>query len=224
MRLLVPLIFGLVGAGILASLGTWQVQRLGQKQAYLARIEAQLAEAPVALPATPDPAVDQFRAVRVQATITGVPIRVLTSRKNYGPGYRLIAPATEDDRAFLVDLGFVQDGRFAGLEPLPSQIAVDGNLMWPDETDSFTPPPDTGQGLWFARDIAAMSAALDTSPTLIVARKTTPAVKDVSPMPVTTDGIPNDHLEYAITWFLLCAAWLGMTAYWLWRIRRRDTI
>ena len=29
-------------------------------------------------------------------------------------------------------------------------------------------------------------------------------------MPVTTAGIPNDHLGYAITWFLLAAVWLAM--------------
>ena len=34
-------------------------------------------------------------------------------------------------------------------------------------------------------------------------------------------NIPNDHLEYAITWFGLAAVWAVMTGYLLWRIKRR---
>ncbi len=32
---------------------------------------------------------------------------------------------------------------------------------------------------------------------------------------------PNNHREYAVTWFSLAAVWVGMTLYLLWRIRRR---
>ena len=44
---------------------------------------------------------------------------------------------------------------------------------------------------------------------------------EIEPMPVDSSGIPNDHMNYAITWFSLAAVWLGMTAYLLWRIRQR---
>ena len=37
--------------------------------------------------------------------------------------------------------------------------------------------------------------------------------------PVTVN-LPNDHLQYAITWFSLAAVWSLMTILWLWRIRR----
>jgi surfeit locus 1 family protein len=43
-------------------------------------------------------------------------------------------------------------------------------------------------------------------------------------MPVTTEGIPNDHLEYAMTWFLFAITWVVMTGFALWRIRRRNQI
>jgi surfeit locus 1 family protein len=35
---------------------------------------------------------------------------------------------------------------------------------------------------------------------------------------VDTARIPNDHLQYAITWFSLAAIWLGMSLFFL---RRR---
>jgi len=70
--------------------------------------------------------------------------------------------------------------------------------------------------------VAALADHLDTEPVLVIARTVTPAVAAVTPLPVTTEGIPNDHLNYAVTWFLLALVWLGMTLFLLWRIRHRS--
>ncbi len=72
--------------------------------------------------------------------------------------------------------------------------------------------------IWFARDIAELAAQLHTEPVLIIARSDTG--DGIEPLPVDTAAIPNDHLQYAITWFSLAAVWLGMTAFLLWRIKR----
>lgn len=218
-RMIVPLLIGLIGGAILISLGIWQVNRLAWKEAILARIEARIADAPVALPATPDPEADRYLPVTATGRFTGEHLDVLVSRKQIGPGIRVIEVfETQDNRRILIDRGFLPDD--ARSAPRTSGPAtVEGNLHWPEETDSFTPPPDPKTGLWFARDVAAMAQALNTEPTLIVARKPTGGA--IEPMPVDTSGIPNDHMNYAITWFSLAAVWLGMTAYLLWRIRQR---
>ncbi len=67
-----------------------------------------------------------------------------------------------------------------------------------------------------------MAAALETEPVLLVAREVAGDAQGIVPVPVTTEGIPNNHREYAITWFSLAAVWAGMTLYLLWRIRRRS--
>ena len=218
-RMIVPLLIGLVGAAILLSLGFWQVQRLALKQDVLADIAARIGDAPVALPETPDPVADRYLPVAVDGRFTGEHLDVLVSRKQIGPGLRVVEVfETTSGRRIMVDRGFVpQDARNDPRVSLPA--VVEGNLHWPDEVDGFTPPPDPATGLWFARDVTAMAAALDTEATLIVARRPTGGA--IEPMPVDTSGIPNDHLSYAITWFSLAAVWLGMTAYLLWRIRQR---
>jgi surfeit locus 1 family protein len=101
----------------------------------------------------------------------------------------------------------------------PHEARVEGNLHWPQDTNAFTPPPDEKSGLWFARDVPAMAAALNTEPTLIVA--SAPTGEGIAPVPVDTSGIPNDHWGYAIQWFLLAVTWAGMTLFLLWRIRTR---
>lgn len=218
-RMIFPLVIGLVGGGILISLGIWQVQRLAWKEAVLAEIAARITDAPVALPADPDPEADRYLPVVAEGRFTGEHLDVLVSRKQIGPGVRVVEVfETGEGRRVLVDRGFVpQDARGAARMSGPAR--VEGNLHWPEETDGFTPPPDGQTGLWFARDVAAMAAALDAEPTFIVARR--PTGGGIEPMPVDTSGIPNDHMNYAITWFSLAAVWLGMTAYLLWRIRQR---
>jgi len=220
-RLIFPLAVGLSGVVLLVGLGLWQLQRLAWKEGVLAAIEARLVAPPVALPPAPDPARDAWLAVAVAGRFTGEDLDVLTGLKRTGPGFRVIAAFATAGRRILVDRGFVAEA--ARTEPRPAGAAeVTGNLHWPDETDRFTPPPDARRGIWFARDVAAMAAALGTEPVLVVQRAGTGAAASFGrPLPVDTAAIPNDHFGYAVTWFLLAAVWAGMTAYLVWRITPR---
>ena len=220
-RYLIPLIFGLGGFAALASLGAWQLQRLEWKEAILADIEARIAAAPVAVPAAPEPKADRYLPVTATGDLVGTSLRVLVSTKERGAGYRLVTPLVlEDGRCVMVDEGFV--GLDENTAPgAASGVTVSGNLHWPEEVDSWTPEPDLSQGLFYARDVTAMASALGTEPVLIVARTVTGTDPRATPMPVTSIGIPNNHLGYAVQWFGLALVWLGMTAFLLWRIRKR---
>jgi surfeit locus 1 family protein len=221
-RLAVPLIIGLAGAGVLIALGLWQVQRLAWKEAVLAEIDARIGADAVAVPATPDPVSDRFLPVRAEGRFTGEGLEVLVSQKQVGAGYRMVAVLeTGAGRRLLVDRGFLREAQRASTPRATGDATVTGNLHWPDEVDGFTPDPDRARGMWFARDLPAMAAELRTEPVLIVARTVDPADPAVVPLPLDSSGIPNDHLEYAVTWFSLAAVWLGMTALLLWRISRR---
>ena len=110
----------------------------------------------------------------------------------------------------LVDLGFI------GLETdydidLISDVSLVGNLHWPDEVDSFTPEPDLENNIWFARDVERVASALQTEPILIILKDSTFKDKNINPMPIDTTHIPNDHLQYAITWFSLAIIWALMS-------------
>ena len=216
-RMIGPVLFGVIGAAILIGLGVWQIARLGQKEAMLAEINAMIVAAPVELPAQPDVAVDRYRPVTATGRFTGEFVEVLSGVKDEGPGALVIAVFETAGRRVLVDRGFRFEAA-RGQALTATDAVIVGNLQWPRETDSFTPPPDAKTGLWFARDVGAMAAALHTEPTLIVARE--PTGDAIAPVPVDTSSIPNDHWQYALTWFSLAAVWLGMTAGWLWRITR----
>lgn len=219
LRLIVPILFGVVGCAVLVSLGIWQVQRMHWKAGVLAEIDAMIHDAPIPLMAAPDPLVDKFRPVEVEGRFTGDYLEVLFGIKGASPGVLVIeAFDTADGRRILVERGFVEDE--VRLVPrLPQEARIVGNLHWPQDATSSTPPPDEKTGLWFARDVAAMAAKLSAEPTFIVARE--PTGDGITPVPVDSSTIPNDHWGYAITWFSLAVVWAVMTAALVWRIRQR---
>ena len=218
-RVVFVILIGLGGAAILVSLGVWQVQRLAWKQGVIADIEARIGADPVELPDTPDPARDAYLPVIVSGQFSADFIKVLVSQKDVGAGYRIISAMDQPAGAIMVDRGFVpqnaaQDIDFTG-DVAPEKII--GNLQWPEETDGFTPAPDIADNIWFARDVDAMAAALGARPVLVVQRETNAPRSALQPLPVDTARIPNDHLQYAITWFSLAAIWLAMTFYFVQR-------
>jgi len=147
-------------------------------------------------------------------------IRILVSQKIQGPGYRIIAPFEIGGRVILLDRGIISTR--AEIPPAPEgRLDVLGNLHWPDDRNSSTPDNDIDGNFWFARDIAQMADVLGTEPILMIAREVSEVDSAITPFPVDSSSIPNDHLQYVITWFSLAFIWLGMTGYLLWRIRQR---
>jgi len=214
-----PLILGVAGVAILLSLGFWQLRRMEWKEAILAEIAAGIAAPPVALPSEPDPSM-KYLPVEVEGRTTGQEILVLSGTREQGGGYQVISGfQTADGRRIMVDRGFIpQDDRRAARPA--TDLTVLGNLHWPSEKGSATPEPNLTEGIWFARDVPAMAAQLGTEPVLVVASAVAGDPQGIEPIPVGITGIPNSHLEYAVTWFLLAATWAGMTAYLISRIRR----
>lgn len=220
-KYILPLIFGIVGTLILCSLGFWQLDRLDEKTEELAKIDATILADPVSVPEVPNENRDQYLPVKAAGTVGPREITVLASVQKIGAGYRIISEFTlENGRRILLDRGFVAIPAKDAPRPVV-KAEITGNLLWPDEMQSSTPPPDLDAGVWFGRDIPAMAEALDTEPVLLVQRSSTEPNLVTTPFPVDSSGIPNRHLEYVLTWFGLAIVWFGMTAFFLWRIRQR---
>src|SRR6056297_1509135 len=90
-RLILPLLFGILGTAVLVSLGAWQMQRLAWKEGVLSEIDARIGAAPIALPEGPDPVADRYLPVVLAGRTTGEALYALVSTKDLGAGYRLIS-------------------------------------------------------------------------------------------------------------------------------------
>ena len=222
-KIIFPLLLGISGVAVLIYLGAWQLQRLQWKEDILTDIDARLSAAPQSLSASVSVANDNYKPVIVSGTPTGEELHVLVSGTAAGTGYRVISAFdTVTGRRVLVDLGLLA---LEDKQKPPSQKATQivGNLIWPDDLNASTPEPDLPKNIWFARDVIAMSKALDTQPLMVVARTSTTADPRLTALPVDTVNIKNDHREYAITWFLLAAVWAAMTWFLIHRtLRQKD--
>jgi surfeit locus 1 family protein len=208
----------------LLGLGVWQVQRLAWKTDILAQIERKILAPAIDIPAEVTAASHDLLPVRGTGSYIGEEtVRVLVSQKIYGAGYRLInAFELRDGRKIMVDRGFISVR--AALPAVPKGTGqVTGNLQWPQEIDSFTPDNDLAANIWFARDVAKLSEHLQTEPILLVLRNSSFADDLARPLPKMSANIPNDHLNYALTWFSLALIWLGMSGYFLYRSRNSKT-
>lgn len=213
-------VFSIAGTAVLGWLGNWQLDRLAWKQTVLEQIDQRIAAPAVPVPLTPVPSADTYLPVFAEGRFGQEYIRVLVSQKRIGAGYRVISAFKTEGRRILVDRGFIDLSNSSDIQA-DQAVVVQGNLHWPDEVDGFTPAPDLEKNIWFARDVRALSEALQTQPILIVASQISPPDQNIKPLEIDSSAIPNDHLQYAVTWFSLAAIWIMMSAAFLWRSRKK---
>jgi len=235
--LLVP---ALLAFSFLIGLGVWQIQRKAWKEGLIAALTARLAVPSEALPpakAWPqlDRARDEYRRVEFTATFDNThEALVFASATAFrpdvsGPGYWVFAPARlADGSVVMVNRGFVPDGRQDPKSRPDRQIAgpvdISGAMRWPDTRHWFTPNDDAAHNLWFARDPVAIAAAKNIGPVApFYVEQETPVPPGGLPQPgKLVVSLPDNHLQYAITWFGLAAVLAGVFISWAFTSGRRD--
>lgn len=206
------LVFCVVGFGILVSLALWQLHRLNVKTAYIDAMKAHIIKPPVPLPLSPSPENDRFLSVSFEGVLLEDEIHILTSQTRKGVGYRVIGVIETKGRRILIERGFVSQNQKTE-KRARGEIHIVGNIYWPDEVDIFTPIPNLIENIWFARDVGALADALNGEPFLVIVRES--SLIPPAPTALTTQNIPNRHLEYVVTWSLLAVVWALMSFYFI---------
>jgi surfeit locus 1 family protein len=214
---LIPTLVTVPGVLILLALGTWQVERLHWKEGLIARRDAAVAAAPVAPPRTLDEARDlEFHHVAADGIFQNdKELFLAASSDNGDSGYQVVTPLKmADGQTLFVNRGFIpldlkdRAKRAAG-EPAGT-LRVAGLLRVPPagKPSFFLPDNRPDLNLWFWVDLPAMArqdGIADPAPFYIDADKT-PNPAGWPKGGVTRLDLPNDHLQYAITWFSLAIA------------------
>jgi surfeit locus 1 family protein len=176
-----------------------------------------VAAAPIAPPqALAEARADQFRHVAAEGEFdNGKELFLAASSDSGTSGYEVLTPLKmPDGRTIFVNRGFIplelkdRAKRAAG-EPAGT-VRVVGLLRVPpaEKPTWFLPDNRPDLNLWFWVDLPAMAKAAgvgDPVPFYIDADKT-PNPGGWPKGGITRLDLPNDHLQYAITWFALAVA------------------
>lgn len=213
---------------VLLSLGTWQVKRLYWKQDLLAAIEQRSHAEPVAI--------SEIEA----AEIAGEPIeyqvayatgRFLNDSErhffatfNGQTGYYVYTPLElEDGRYLFVNRGFVPyDLKEPASRPqslLAGEQRVSGlaRARLSEKPSVMVPENDEAKNIYYWKDLDRMAATAG-----LATEKVLPFFldADATPVPgglprggVTIIDLPNSHLQYAVTWYGLALALLGVSVF-----------
>jgi len=238
--LFIPAIFLLAALAVLLALGTWQLDRKAWKEALIAELGAKLSAPPTDLPAREhwpqlNAAADEFRRVAFPAEFLDEEALVYSSGSALrpdaaGPGYWVFSPARLTGGSLVVvNRGFVAEGKQDPKTRAQGQpagvVEVVGAMRWPEPRGSFTPNDDPAKNLWFARDPAAMATAKNwgnVAPFYVDQEAPLPpgGLPKAGPLKAR---LPNNHLQYAVTWYGLAAVILIAAAFF-WRSRRRGAV
>ncbi len=204
-RLIAPGIAAFITFWLLIALGVWQLHRLKWKEGILAQIHIAEISAPVPLPANPTP----FEKVSIaghwiagKAALYGDEVHDTP----HGPisGGELIMPfAQTNGEIILVDLGWVPEQKPVPL-PMTSNTAI-GYLHDPISPGWFAGTDDPAHGLYYTlnpQKIAAGMGLQNVVPHVLIGMGQMPPPGSKLPQPAQTlPTPPNNHYEYALTWF-----------------------
>ena len=204
------------GLLVLLSLGVWQTKRLAWKESLLENINYNLSSEPAFLSNSVKKSEHNYKMVKVKGALEPRSIFILTPVKGSGAGFRVISPfKLVDGGKILIDRGVIKEKDKSFLKTSRQQSLLSGYLSWPNETDYFTPEPNFTRNIWFSRDLEKMANFLETQPILVVLteNRLDPSIRMQDP----TNDIPNNHLQYAITWFMMAILWFGMSVYFVYK-------
>ena len=233
--------FTAAGVAILIGLGIWQLDRKVWKENLIAALDTRLARAPQDLPPRenwPRLVAEDSEYTRVKFPaefLAGQEALVYTAGSAFrpdvqGPGYWVFAPARLSGGSIvIVDRGFVPADRKdpasrAQGSPL-GVVDIVGVIRWPEARGMFTPADDPAANVWYLRDPKAIAAAKkwdSAAPFYIEQEAPVPPGGWPKPGKLVV-ALPDNHLQYAITWFGLAFGLAGVYVTWLsgW-LRRRS--
>lgn len=222
----------LVALAVLLSLGTWQLRRLAWKERLIADLAATTTAEAVPFESVVSPLGEVQPNRRVRVICQGLdtaPFIELYAVKDAQPGWRLISACPLGIGAYngvLVDRGFVpqSDTRRPPVASSSERVNVIGVTHIADPRGRFAAEDEPEARRFYNRSaVESMARVLGTSdvlPYAFVMAETRTAAEPLRPSPLPTQ-ISNNHLGYAITWYGLAAALVGVYGSVLLGDRRR---
>jgi surfeit locus 1 family protein len=206
-----------VALGLLIALGTWQLQKSGPKTRLLAQIEAGLKAEPITLALhVDDPTAIEYRKVSFKGMLYGSKsARVFGLNLAGQPGYFIYAPMKRPaGQVVIVNFGWIPLNSTADPKLPRAETKIRGVLLRSGVPGMMTPENRPADGVWYTADVHALAAyfGLGTKEyyhfRIIADQITGGAVPLLGGQVIVV--IPNNHFQYALTWYGLGLALVGV--------------
>jgi surfeit locus 1 family protein len=245
--LLLPTVLTVLALAVLVSLGNWQVRRLAWKQDLIQRVRERPESPPLDLRSDGLDEIggagafldrNEYRPLVLSGTYSPQgEVLVFTSlsrpRGQFGgPGHWVLTPfvTPPSGAAVLVNRGFVPDGMEDAYSPPPEgEQTIEGLIRKPETGSWLTPDTKPEERLFYSRDPGKIAEvmnlageqngfgyALFTTFFIDLDRSFTPP-SGLPQAGETRIFFPNNHLQYAVTWYGLAAALLAVFSVFVWR-------
>jgi surfeit locus 1 family protein len=214
-------------AGCIA-LGLWQLNRLNWKTDLIERVDQRLKAAPVAAPGPSEwPALNataaEYRRVTLRGRFAHDLETLVSATTALGSGYWVLTPLKTDEGFWvLVNRGFVpldkRDRATRGeRDANEGQRTVSGLLRVTEPGGRTLQANDPAGGRWYSRDVSAIAMARGlgnhaqgeragpVAPYFVDVAAADDAPLDWPRAGLTVLQFSNNHLMYALTWFVLAA-------------------
>ena len=211
------------------SLGVWQMERRAWKRDLLDRIAASQAAPPVSLDELlkGDPLRFEYGRVRVSGSFLHDKEFYLAARSLKDKvGMQVVTPLrTDDGPIVLFDRGWIpsdkKDPAKRAAGQMPGKVDLTGIVRRTQVKRQFAPDNDPAKNFWFHVDAPLMRKMAGGAPdpaldSFFLEADATPNPGGLPVGGQTRLDIPNDHLQYAITWFLIALAAAGVYLAYHW--------
>lgn len=233
------LVFMVVGIAVLCALGTWQVKRLFWKEALIAEVEERTSQEPMKLSEFLEKKTDKdtwpYSPIMTQGIYDhSKEVYFFTTSIEGRSGWNVHTPMLLDDGKYLiVNRGFIPydlqepekrlEGQVTGKQQLAGLVRVPEQ----EKPNSWFPEnqPEKRELYWRDYDVFISLMGKDEG------REFVPLFVDANDAPVpggfpkggtTIIAFSNSHLQYAVTWYGLALALLGVGGYFLYSRRQKN--
>lgn len=215
---------------ILLWLGFWQLDRLEQKTHLIASIEASLTATPIALPEDLTTIADyEYKRVLIIAKTAEASNACVFGRNSKGEVglFYMVPVVLEDGQIIFINFDWesekiAKENRSEinlGARLCPSldsyglDLMINGVVRLSSKGNMVTPEPDLENAIWYNADVISMGKALklaSTAPFFLDAIIIEDSADKTPRESLMQLNLPNDHLQYAITWFGLAIVLIGV--------------
>jgi len=214
-----PTFFTIPAIILLISLGSWQLSRLAEKTELIAQFEQRSNAAAIGINQVTEPdEAFEFQRIGVTGTYLHQSEIYLTGRTYEGnAGFHVVTPFSTSYGVILINRGWVSEAyREPSTRPFSlteGEIYVEGILRLPGRKGYFVPENEPEAGFWFTLKPTEIAQFLKQEDMIKNYYIDVIRTGEIITLPIAAEvniDVPNSHFNYALTWFGLALALIGV--------------